>query len=86
MSHIKTSSGFETDIDESRLDDYRLTKAIREAQTSLFAIVDVVGFVLGEDEDRLIDHLVATTGKVSHADLRDEMNEIFTQLNESKKK
>lgn len=86
MSHIKTASGFESDIDESRLDDYRLMKAIREAQASPIAVVDVVSFVLGDDEQRLIDHLIETTGRPSVEAINAEMTEILTQLGESKKK
>lgn len=86
MAHVKTSSGFEADIDESRLDDYRLMKTIRAAQTEPMAVVDLVGFVLGEDEERLIEHLVATTGKAANEDISREITEIFGLLSESKKK
>lgn len=87
MSHVKTSSGFECDIDEEALDDFRLTIAIREAQASQVAIVDVVRFILGEDGmNRLIAHLVETEGRPSHAAIDREITEIFAQLSESKKK
>lgn len=86
MSHVKTSSGFEAVIDEARLDDYRLMKAIREAQVSPVAVVDVVSFVLGEDEDRLVAHIEAQTGKVSIEEINKEIGEIFAQLSERKKK
>lgn len=87
MTHIKTKSGFEADIDEDQLDDYRLMKAVREAQTSPVAVVDVVGFVLGDNnEARLIDHLVETTGKASLEAIKEAIGEIFAQLKESKKK
>ncbi len=83
---IKTASGFEADINESQIDDYRLMKAIRAAQKEPVAIVDVVSFVLGDDEDRLIDHLIETTGKASVEDINKEITDIFAQLSESKKK
>jgi len=86
MAHVKTASGFEADINEDALDDYRLVKAIRAAQEEPTAIVDVVGFVLGEDEDKLIDHLIATTGRASMESINAEVTEIFTQLGEAKKK
>ena len=83
---IKPASGFEADINESQIDDYRLMKAIRAAQKEPVAIVDVVSFVLGDDEDRLIDHLIETTGKASVEDINKEITDIFAQLSESKKK
>lgn len=87
MSHIKTKSGFEADIDEASLDDYRLLSALRDAELHPHRVVDVVRFVLGtEDEARLVQHLVDTTGKASIEDIRAEITSIFTQLNESKKK
>ena len=86
MTTIRTKSGFEAAIDESRLDDYRLMKAIRAAQESPVAVVDVVGFVLGDDEQRLVDHLVAAHGRASMEDIQEEIGEIFSQLSDSKKK
>lgn len=86
MSHIKTATGFEAEIDEHRLDDYRLSKAIRATKTDMTAFVDIVGFVLGEDEDRLIEHLIETDGQPTHEALKREIEDIFAQLSESKKK
>lgn len=86
MSHIKTSSGFEADIDEAQLDDYRLMKAIRATESNPMAVVDVVGFVLGEEEDRLVEHVIATTGRATIEAINAELSDIFTQLGESKKK
>lgn len=86
MAHIQTASGFEADINEAQIDDYRLMKAIRAAQKEPVAIVDVVSFVLGEDEDRLIDHLIQATGKAAVEDINREITEIFGQLSASKKK
>jgi len=86
MTHIKTPSGFEADIDEEKLDDYRLFKAIREAETAPVAVVDVVAFVLGDEEQKLIDHLIATQGRPSFEAMKAELAEIFAQLNERKKK
>lgn len=85
MTHIKTKSGFEADIDESRLDDYRLLRKLREAQKNKLAVVEVVSDILGDDQP-LIDHLVAVTGKASVKDVEDELVEIFAQLGEDKKK
>lgn len=87
MTHIKTPSGFEADIDEARLDDYRLTKAIRAAQKEPVAIVDVVSFILGKDENRFVEHVAAQNGgRASHDAIEAELGEIFTQLTEGKKK
>lgn len=86
MAHIKTASGFEAEIDEAALDDYRLVKAIRSAQTEPTAVVDIVSFVLGEDEERLIAHLTATAGRPSMEAINAEITEIFAQLGEAKKK
>lgn len=87
MAHIKTASGFEADINEEALDDYRLMKAVRAAQTGdTLAVVDVVSLVLGDDEDRLITHVVETTGRASMEAINAEMTEIFSALGEAKKK
>jgi len=86
MTHITTKSGFEADIEESNLDDYRLMKAIRDAQAMPVKIVDVVAFVLGKDEERLVEHVVKTTGKASMSAIEAEMTDIFAQLGEDKKK
>lgn len=86
MAHVRTASGFEAEIDEAALDDYRLVKAIRAAQEEPTAIVDVVGFVLGADEPRLIDHLIAINGRPTMEAINTEVTEIFAQLGESKKK
>ena len=86
MTNITTKTGFKAKIDESTLDDYRLMKAIREAQAMPVKIVDVVAFVLGKDEDRLVEHVVKTTGKASMSAIEAEMTDIFAQLSESKKK
>ena len=86
MTHIKTSSGFEAEIDEEQLDDYRLMKAIHNTKQDPTSVVEVVGFVLGADEERLIDHVVAVTGRASVEAVQTELAEIFAQLGESKKK
>lgn len=86
MTNITTKTGFKAEIDESTLDDYRLMKAIREAQAMPVKIVDVVAFVLGKDEDRLVEHVVETTGKASMSAIEAEMTDIFSQLSEAKKK
>ncbi len=87
MTHIQTASGFEADIAEEKLDDYRLMKAVRAAQTGdTLAVVDVVGLVLGDSEDSLIEHLTKRDGRASMEAISEEIGEIFTQLSASKKK
>ncbi len=87
MSHIKTASGFETDIDEEFLNDFRLMMAIRETKTDKSALVDVVRFILGDNGlNDLVAHLVETEGKPTYDAIEREVTEILAQLNESKKK
>lgn len=86
MAHVKTNSGFEVDIDEEKLDDYRLFEALREAQVNPVGIVDVVNYTLGDHKQELVDFLVDTTGKASLADMNTVIMDIFSKLKESKKK
>lgn len=86
MTHIQTASGFEADIDEKAINDFRLTMAIRETKTDMTAIVDVVRFVLGDEGlNRLVDHLVETEGQPTHEAIEREVKEIFDQLGSKKK-
>ena len=87
MSHIKTASGFEADIDEKSLNDFRLMMAIRETKTDKTALVDVVRFILGDEGlHGLVDHLVETEGQPTYEAIEREMTELMAQLSESKKK
>ncbi len=80
----KTSSGFEYKIDKRRLDNYELLEAISELETNSFKIIDIVELLLGENKDKLRDHLRDEDGFVSMQKMNDEITEIFSSNKEVK--
>lgn len=79
MLEIKTSSGFEIEINEQVLDNMELVDALSELEENEFAISKVTFLVLGkEGKKRLYDHLRREDGTVPVQKVADEIGEIFT--------
>lgn len=87
MAHVKTSCGFEADIDEELLNDYEFLEVMREAEKSPLAFADIVVFLLGKDgKEALKACLRETNGRATPDAVRDAIMEVLAQLGESKKK
>ncbi|RDW21042.1 hypothetical protein CWR48_04310 [Oceanobacillus arenosus] len=86
MIEGKTKSGFEYKISKARLDNYELVEAIGDLDTNPLAITKVVDLLLGkENKDSLKEHVRDDDGIVSVTSLSNELTEIFTSHNETKK-
>lgn len=91
MVDIKTKSGFEISISERILRDWRVVKALSRAYSSkkdasvIDAISDVLGVILGDNEERFYQHLMGEDGVVSSEDVMDEAQEILGALGEHQK-
>lgn len=82
---MKTSSGFEYELSEERLDNYELVEAIAEIDENPFAITKVVKLLLSEEETkRLKDHVRTESGTVPVKALTDEITEMFQSQSETK--
>ena len=80
---ITTKTGFECEVNEKILSDYRFVKAIAKTKSkdpliSASALFDLVELLIGDDTE-LIEHCtvdgIADTGKVS-----EEITDIISQL------
>lgn len=81
----KTKSGFEFEIDEANVNDYRLLKLIAQAETNKMAIADIVSRLFGEEqEERLLKHLEDENGRVNLELVDAEIAEIFLKVREVK--
>lgn len=78
-----TKSGFEFDVNEAALDDYRLLKALNEVSDGKTGKVAVIiEKLLGSDqEERLMEHVESINdGKCSATGMVAELNEIFEAI------
>lgn len=86
MTHIKTSCGFEADIDEELLDDYEFLEVMREAEKSPLAFADIVVYLLGKDgKEALKACLREAYGRARPEAVRDAVLEILAELKSKKK-
>lgn len=79
----KTNSGFEFDVDEVALDDYRLLKALNEVSDGKSGrIVYIIEKLLGsEQEEALMAHVEKLNdGKCSASGMSAELMNIFEAL------
>ncbi len=82
MKHIKTSTGFEADIDDSCIDDMELFEAVADLQSgNAMAIPIVVKKVGGAYKQALYDHCRLPDGRVPVQAVSNEIGEIFNALN-----
>lgn len=81
----KTKSGFNYHIDENLLQDYELLEAIAETEKNPIFITTVVRMLLGDDTDKLKDHVRDENGHVSIEKMNVEITEIFQSQKKLKK-
>lgn len=82
MKHIKTSTGFEADIDDSCIDDMELFEAVTELQAgSVLAVPVVINKICGDKKKELYDHCRLENGRVPTQAVISEVTDIFTELN-----
>lgn len=92
MKNIKTTSGFECEIDENVLDDMELLDAIMELEdeegkgnNAILSYRKIMGKLLSPElKDSLYDHLRDESGRVPTADFKAELSEIFAQIGKKK--
>lgn len=74
----KTSTGFEFELDEKRLNNYELVEAIAEADNNPMMLPKVVKLLLGSVQaSNLKDHLRDENGLVDTNKMLSEVKEIF---------
>lgn len=82
VKHIKTSSGFEADIDDLCINDMELFEAVLDLQGGdATAIPLVVRKIGGIHKKALYDHCRLADGRVPVEAVAEEIGEIFTALN-----
>ncbi|MFS5124372.1 hypothetical protein V2T15_07150 [Streptococcus agalactiae] len=74
---MKTSSGFEYKIEESRLKNYELVEALADLESNPLSLPKVLRLLLGDQVESLKNHLRASDGTVSTKALMEEVKEIF---------
>ncbi|HGK6894140.1 TPA: hypothetical protein ACJ5R0_001871 [Streptococcus agalactiae] len=74
---MKTSSGFEYKIEESRLKNYELVEALADLESNPLSLPKVLRLLLGDQVESLKNHLCASDGTVSTEALMEEVKEIF---------
>ena len=85
MTRVKTSSGFEYEIDEENLNDMRLLDLVVEisnGDTTKLPIM--ISMVLGDQKEKLYENLADEKGRVPIQKADDEITEIFTLVKTGK--
>ena len=81
VKHIKTTTGFEMDIDESVIDDMELFDAVAAIQGGdVFAVPTVIDKLCGEQKKALYDHCRLGSGRVPTQAVVAEITDIFNGL------
>ena len=82
VKHIKTTTGFECDIDTSVIDDMELFDSIVELQAGdIMAVPSVINKLVGEQKKALYDHVRLENGRVPTQAVVSEITDILTELN-----
>lgn len=82
IKHVKTSTGFEADIDDSCIDDMELFEAVTDLQAgNSLAIPIVIRKICGTSKKALYDHCRLESGRVPIQAISDEVSDIFNALN-----
>ena len=86
VKHVKTSTGFETEIDEDILDNMELMEAVYAiSDTDLKPFLTLANLLLKpEEKQKLYDH-VRVDGRVPIKAFSDELTEIMNGLSSKKK-
>lgn len=82
----ETSSGFKYKIDKRRVDNYELIEAMSELETNetATASIKIIKMLLGDDEQKLKEHVTKTYGWPSIKHMQAEITEIFEGTAEAK--
>lgn len=92
MTKVKTKSGFSCEVDETRLKDWRIVKAIAQCDSKdetkkLQGMTFMVPFLLGEDgEEALMDFIAKEEGYPSTEKVVGLFQEILLAVGEKTKK
>ena len=74
----KTSSGFEFDVEDDRLDDMELVDIMAEIDENPLLMSKLCGMLLGDEQKRrLYDHLRVEDGRVPIEAVTNAIQEIF---------
>jgi len=90
MIEGRTKSGFKYKLDERIGTDWRVLRAIAlvengDTSAQVKGTTDLVRLILGDDEQRLIDHIAKKNdGFVPTSVVTDEITQILTNTNETK--
>lgn len=85
MIKVKTRTGFECKIDESIMNRYSFVKLLGKMEKNPMLITEIVSQLLGENEDKLLEHL---GGDPTIEEMSSEISDIFDAFkehNEAKK-
>lgn len=87
---VKTSSGFQCEIDKSVLDDMEILDLLLEVEddpnNSIIYFNRILKKMMDkETRDRLYDHIRENNGRVPVSKFTEEFNEIFKALKDGKK-
>lgn len=77
-----TSTGFEFDVDQKRLDDYELLEDLADMTDGKEGkIVSVINRLLGEEQkEKLKNHLRDEDGRVAASSMTQEIMDVFKAL------
>lgn len=85
MTKVKTSSGFEYEIDEENLNDMRLLDLVAEISNGdTTKLPLMISMVLGDQKEKLYKNLEDEKGRVPIQKADDEITEIFTLVKTGK--
>lgn len=81
----KTSSGFEYELSQARLENYELIESLNEVEQNPLALPKTVNLLLGKEQsDKMKEHLRDEEGLISTEKLSNEIMEIFQSQKETK--
>lgn len=85
MTKVKTSSGFECEIDEKNMDDMRLLDLVAEvSRGDTTKLSEIISKVLGDGKEKLYKHIEDECGRVPVEKASNEITEIFRKINTGK--
>lgn len=89
MVKIKTESGFECEVNENSMQDWRFIHAMRDMSqkdplVKMQGVYNMILLIIGEDgERRLMDHVADDTGFVDAIKIAAEVNELVGKLRDT---
>ena len=92
MIKVRTKSGFVCEVDPERAKDWRFCKALAKCDSQdeselIQGMTFVVSFLLGKDEDKLIEHISKSNNGLAPVDkIIEEFKEILVEMGKEVKK